>query len=136
MDPFKQKGSNGGWFSRRCSRPATRPFTFVINPSLFFVCFLWKTTRNLSFFPSIGGVDEGKKKKKGKKDTAEAEEAGFYLSIYIFLSIGGVDEGKKKKKGKKDTAEAEEAGFEVIEDEEDEGQCWADPSQIYISWST
>ena len=44
----------GGWFSRRCSRPATRSCTFVINPSLFlslqiflllkwpFFSFLWK----------------------------------------------------------------------------------------------
>ena len=36
LDPFEPKGSNGWWFSRRCSRPATRPCTFVINPSFFF----------------------------------------------------------------------------------------------------
>ena len=61
VDPFafEPKGSNGGWFSRRCSRPATRPCTFVINPSLFLILkiflllklqcfsFLWRTTRNL-----------------------------------------------------------------------------------------
>ena len=52
--------SNGGWFSRWCSRPATRPCTIFINPSLFltlkiflllkwpFSSFLGKTTRNLS----------------------------------------------------------------------------------------
>ena len=37
--------SNGGWFSRRCTRPATRPCTFVINPSLFLtlkICLLLK----------------------------------------------------------------------------------------------
>ena len=51
--------------SRRCSRPASRPCTFVINQSLFltlkiflllkwqFFSFLWKTTRNLSIYLSI-----------------------------------------------------------------------------------
>ena len=88
VDPFEPKGSNGRWFSRRCSRPDNRPCTFVINPSLFltleifvllmlpcFSFFLWKTTRlsiylfiYLSIFLSI------------------------YLSIYlsIFLSIESI----------------------------------------------
>ena len=39
--------TNGGWFSWRCSRPATRPFTFVINPSLFLTV---KVTIFLFFF--------------------------------------------------------------------------------------
>ena len=32
---FEPRGSNEGWFSRRCSRPAIRHCTFVINQSLF-----------------------------------------------------------------------------------------------------
>ena len=63
---FEPKGSSGGCFSRGCSRPATWPCTFVINPKLFltlkivillkwpfFSFFLWKTTGNLSIYLSL-----------------------------------------------------------------------------------
>ena len=82
VDPFEPKRSNGRWFSRRCSRPDSRPCTFVINPSLFLTLeifvllmlpcfsFLWKTTR-LSIYLFI----------------YLSIYLSFYLSIHISIYI-------------------------------------------------
>ena len=59
VDPFDPKGSNGGWFSRRCSRPTlyfcykSKPIfnTYIfllLKVTILYLVFLWKTTRNLS----------------------------------------------------------------------------------------